>query len=131
MEFNKINNFNPTDKVPRFVTKKWIEIHPQSTKDFKTSKEIKFKTSMLRSDLCDYSEAYVWVKGDVTTTGPTANIIFNDYFAFKNNAPFISCVSKINNKLVENAEKLDVVMPMYNFLEYSKNHQKTSGSLFN
>ena len=133
MEFNKINNLldDPTDKVPRFVTKKWVEIHPQSTKDFKTSKEIKFKTSMLRSDLCDYSEAYVWVKGDVTTTDPSPNIIFNDYFAFKNNAPFISCVSKINNKLVENAENLDVVMPMYNLLEYSKNYQKTSGSLFN
>ena len=56
MEFNKINNLlgEPIDKVPRFVTKKWIEINPQSTKDFKTSKEIKFKTSMLRSDLCDY-----------------------------------------------------------------------------
>ena len=86
---------------------------------------------MLRSDLCDYSEAYVWVKGDVTATDPTPNIIFNDYFAFKNNAHFISCVSKINNKLVENAEDLDVVMPMYNLLEYSKNYQKTSGSLFN
>ena len=86
---------------------------------------------MLRSDLCDYSEAYVWVKGDVTATDPTHNLIFNDYFAFKNNAPFISYVSKINNKLVENAEDLDVVMPMYNFLEYSKNYQKTSGSLLN
>ena len=133
MEFNKINNFlgDSSDKVPRFVTKKWIEIHPQSTSDFNTSKRIKFKTSMLRSDLCDYSEAYVWIKGDVTATDPIPNLIFNDYFAFKNNAPFISCVSKINNKLVENAEDLDVVMPMYNLLEYSKNYQKTSGSLFN
>ena len=86
---------------------------------------------MLRSDLCDYSEAYVWVNEDVTSTDPTPNIIFNDYFAFKNNAPFISCVSKFNGKLVENAEDLDVVMPMYNLLEYSKNYQKTSGSLFN
>ena len=133
MEFNKINNFlgDSSDKVARFVTKKWIEIHPQSTKDFNPNKQIKFKTPMLRSDLCDYSEAYVWVKGDVTATDPTPNIIFNDYFAFKHNAPFISCVSKINNKLVENTEDLDVVMPMYHVLEYSKNYQKTSGSLFN
>ena len=49
----------------------------------------------------------------------------------KNNAPFISCVSKINGELVENAEDLDIVMPIYNLLEYSKNYEKTSGSLFN
>ena len=49
----------------------------------------------------------------------------------KNNAPFISCISKINGELVENAEDLDIVMPMYNLLEYSKNYEKTSGSLFN
>ena len=134
MEFNKINNLlgNPTDEVPRFVTKKWIEINPQSTKDFKTSKEIKFKTSMLRSDLCDYSEAYVWVKGNVGAKDTTSySNTTQNLFVFKNNAPFLSCVSKINGKLVENAEDLDVVMPMYNLLEYSKNYQKTSGSLFN
>ena len=132
MEFNKINDLlgDPTDKVPRFVTKKWIEINPQSTKDFKTSKEIKFKTSMLRSDLCDYSEAYVWVKRDVTANANNYNAANEVQFAFKNNAPFLSCVSKINGKLVENAEDLDVVMPMYNLLEYSKNYEKTSGSLF-
>ena len=133
MEFNKINNLlgDPTDKVPRFVTKKWIEIHPQSTKDFKTSKEIKFKTSMLRSDLCDYSEAYVWVKGDVVADNANNDGNFNRKFVFKNNAPFMSCISKINGKFVENAEDLDVVMPMYNLLEYSKNYEITSGSLFN
>ena len=103
MEFNKINNLlgDPTDKVPRFVTKKWIEINPQSTKDFKTSKEIKFKTSMLRSDLCDYSEAYVWVKRDVTANANNYNAPNEVQFAFKNNAPFLSCVSKINGKLVK------------------------------
>ena len=133
MEFNKINNFlgDSSDKIPRFVTKKWIEINPQSTKDLKTSKEIKFKTSMLRSDLCDYSEAYIWVKGDAVINNATVNNSFDRRFAFKNNAPFISCISKVNGKLVENAEDLDVVMPMYNLLEYSKNYEKTSGSLFN
>ena len=132
MEFNKISNLlgNSSDKVPRFVTKKWVEIHPQST-NFRTNKEIKFKTSMLRSDLCDYSEAYVWVKGDVSADNEADNDNFDKRFAFKNNAPFMSCISKINGKLVENAEDLDVVMPMYNLLEYSKNYEKTSGSLFN
>ena len=132
MEFNKINNLlgDPSNKVPRFVTKKWIGINPQS-KEFNTSKEIRFKTPMLRSDLSDYSEAYVWVKGNVIADNAAGNNNFNRRFAFKNNAPFISCISKINGKLVENAEDLDVVMPMYNLLEYSKNHEKTSGSLFN
>ena len=75
MEFNKINNSlgDSSNKVPRFVTKMWIEIHPQSTSDFNTSKQIKFKTSMLRSDLCDYSEVYVWVKGDVTASANNYN----------------------------------------------------------
>ena len=133
MEFNKINNFlgDSSDKVPRFVTKKWIEIHPQSTSDFKPSKEIKFETSMLRSDLCDYSETYVWVKGNVTANANDYNENAERKFAFQNNAPFLSCISKINSKLVENAEDLDAAMPMYNLLEYSKNYEKTSGSLFN
>ena len=132
MEFNKINNLlgDSTDKVPRFVTKKWIEINPQST-SFNTSKEIKFKTPMLRSDLSDYFEAYVWVKGNVVANNDANNDNFDKIFAFKNNALFMSCISKINGKLVENAEDLDVVMPMYLLLEYSKNYEKTSRSLFN
>ena len=132
MEFNKINNLlgDSTDKVPRFVTKKWIEINPQST-SFNTSKEKKFKTPMLRSDLSDYSEAYVWVKGNVVADNDANNDNFDKIFAFKNNAPFMSCISKINGKLVENAEDLDVVTPMYLWLEYSKNYEKTSRSLFN
>ena len=55
----------------------------------------------------------------------------NRPLAFKNNAPFISCISKINGELIENAEDLDIVMPMYNLLEYSKNFRKATGSLFN
>ena len=132
MEFNKINNLlGPAhDKVPRFITKKWIEIQSQSGNTYNTSKPIRFKTSMLRSDLCDYSDAYVWVKGKIVTN-PNDNANFNKELTLKNNAPFISCISKINDALVENAEDLGIVMPMYNLLEYSKNYEKTSGSLFN
>ena len=110
MEFNKINNLldDSSDKVPRFVTKKWIEIHPQPTKDFNPNKQIKFKSPMLRSDLCDYSEAYVWVKGDVSAKDSSSyNNTTHKLFIFKNNVPFLSCVSKINGKLVENAEDLE------------------------
>ena len=133
MEFNEINNLlgPPHDKVPRFITKKLIEVQSQSENTYNTSKPIRFKTSMLRSDLCDYSDAYVWVKGKMTITNPNDNANFNKELTLKNNAPFISCISKINGELVEYAEDLDIVMPMYNLLEYSKNYEKTSGSLFN
>ena len=86
---------------------------------------------MLRSDLSNYSDAYVWVKGKITVTNPNDNANFNKELTLKNNALFISCISKINNELVENAEDLDIVMPMYNLLEYRKNYEKTSGPLFN
>ena len=90
---------------------------------------------MLRSDLCDYSDAYILVKGKTTVTKGENNDANNDAYdkklALKNNAPFISCISKINGILTDNAEDLDIVMSMYNLLEYSKNYRKTTGSLFN
>ena len=89
---------------------------------------------MLRSDLCDFSDAYIVVKGDITLTKTNGRGIIdirNRFLAFKNNAPFTNCISKINNVLIDNAEDLDVVMPMYNLLEYSKNYRKTTGSLWN
>ena len=133
MEFNKINNLlGPAhDKVPRFIIKKWIEVQSQSGNTYNTSKLIRFKTSMVRSDLCHYSDAYVWVKGKITVTNPNDNANFNKELTLKNNTPFTSCISKINGELVENVEDLDIVMPMYNLLEYSKNYEKISGSLFN
>ena len=133
MEFNKIKNLlGPAqDEVPRFITKKWIEVQSQSGNTYNTSKPIRFKTSMLRSDLCDYYDAYVWVKGKITVTNPNNNANFDRRLMLKNNAPFISCISKINGELVENAEDLDIVIPMYNLLDNSKNYEKTSGSSFN
>ena len=78
------------------------------------NKEIRIKTPMLRSDLRDFSDAYIVVKGEITVTNPNN--------AFKNNAPFINRISKINGLKIDNPEDLDVVMPMYNLLEYSKNY---------
>ena len=133
MEFNKINNLlGPAhDEVPRFITKKWIGVQSQSGSTYNTSKPIRFKTSMLRSDLCNYSDAYVWVKGAITVTNPNNNANFDRRLTLKNSAPFISCVSKINGELVENAEDLDIVIPMYSLLEHSKNYEKALGSFFN
>ena len=86
---------------------------------------------MLRSDLCDCSDAYIVVKGTITVTGTTNAKKGIKNLTFKNNTPFRSCISKINNTIVDNAEYLDIVMPMYNLLEYSENYSMTSGSLWN
>ena len=109
---------------------------------------------MLRSDLRCFSDAYVVVKGDIivakktftaddieapnntVANATTANNANNNAFGekklvFKNNAPFINCVSKINGVKIDNTEDLDVVMPIYNLLEYSKNYRKTTGNLWN
>ena len=80
---------------------------------------------MLRSDLYDYSDAYIVVKGSITVTKPNS-ALYNKKLDFKNNAPFTSCISKIKNTLIDNAEDLDIVMPMYNLIEYIKNYIKTT-----
>ena len=122
MEYQKITKLlgSTLDKVPRFITKKWREVYDQSGGTCNTNKQIRFKTSMLRSDLCDYSDTYILVKGKITVRkGRNNNDNNNAYgkkLAFKNNAPFIYGISKINGKLIENAEDLDVVIPMYNLL---------------
>ena len=135
MEYQKITNLLgiKPDDVPRFITKKWIEVHDQSgnAEDrYKPSKQIRFKTSMLRSDLCDFSDAYIVVKGTITVTDPH-NDAYDNKLAFENNAAFVSCISKINNTLIDSAEDLDIVMPMYNLLEYSKTYSKTTRSFWN
>ena len=148
MEYQNIVNFldatSDNKDPPIFDTKKWIEVYDQSQKHYDVNKEIRIKTAMLRSDLCDFSDAYIVVKGNITVTKKTftaddidapnntaanataTNNANNNAFGekklvFKNNAPFINCVSKINGVKIDNAEDLDVVMPMYNLLEYSKN----------
>ena len=135
MEFQKIINLLSTTSynkdLPIFVTKKWIEIYDQSEKNYSPNKEIRIKTSILRSDLCDFSDAYIVVKGTITAEGDNNANKRNKNLAFKNNTPFINCISKINGIKIDNAEDLDVVMPMYNLLEYSKNYRKTTGSLWN
>ena len=134
MEYQKSKNLvdNIPDNVPRFITKKWIKVHDQSRETCNTNKQIRFKTSMLRSDLCDFSDAYIVVKGIVTVSADERDRDeMNRQVILKNNAPIISCISKINGVLVENAEDLDFVIPMYNLLEYSKNYSKTSASFWN
>ena len=134
MEYQKITNLlgSISDKVQKFITKKWVEVYDQSgdaNDRYKPSKQIRFKTLMLQSDLCDYSDAYIVAKGTITVTDPNINA-HGKKLAFKNNATFINCILKINNTLMDNTEPLDIVMLMYNLTEYSKNYSESSGRLW-
>ena len=116
MEFQKIVNLldmTSNDKdLPRFVTKKWIEVYDESGRNsYSINKEIRIKTPMLRSDLCNFSDAFIIVKGIIAVTEPN-DAKRNKRFTFKYNAPFINCISKINGIQIDIAEDLDVVMPM-------------------
>ena len=132
---NWISNLLDTtfdDKVlPSFATKKWIEVYDQSEENYNVNKEIRIKNSILRSDLCDFTDAYVVVNGNITLRGENDASKRNKNVAFKNNSPFIHYISRINCVQIDNAEDLDVVMSMCNLIEYDKNYRKTTGSLWN
>ena len=86
---------------------------------------------MLRSDLCEFSDAHTVVNRDISLEVDDDANKHDRNLVFKNNASFINCISKINGIKVDNAEDLDVVIPLYNLLEYGKNYKKTRGSLWN
>ena len=123
MEFQKIINLLDTSSdnkdLPRFVTKKWIEVYDQSEKNYSVNKEIRIKTPMLRLDLCGFSDMYIVVKGDITLEGDNDADKKNKNLVFQNNAPFINCILKINGVKIDNSEDLEVVIPMCNLLEYN------------
>ena len=136
MEYQKIANLlnDESNKPSKFRTKNWVELNDDIRGACSPNKQIRFKTAMLRSSLCDYSDAYILVKGNITVNntaadGAAANNT-NKKVIFKNCAPFTNCISKINNTQIDNAEYIDIVMPMYNLIEYSDNYSKTSGSLW-
>ena len=130
MEYQKIRNLldESNEQPTKFRTTNWVEVNDDSRGTYNTNSQIKFKTSMLMSKLCDFSDAYIRVRGKVTAAGVADGA--QATFAFKNCAPFTSCITEINNTQIDNAKDLDVVMPMYNLLEYSENYAKTSGSLY-
>ena len=135
MEYDKINNLlGESENLSKFVTREYVRVNSLSN-TYNENKSIRFKTPLLRSDLCDYADAYILVNGTITVTvAAGANNIRdkrNKPLILKNNAPFVSCITKINNELIEDAEDLDIAIPMYNLLEYSKNYRKTIGSLYN
>ena len=136
MEYQKIANLldSASNKSSKFRTRNWVEINDYIRGAYSPNKQIRFKTTMLRSSLCDYSDAYILVKENIsvnnTATAAADPNNRNKKVIFKNCAPFSNCISKINNTQVDNAEYLDIVTPMYNLIEYGNNYSKTSVSLW-
>ena len=137
-EVSKANRANEMSEVlSKFVTREYVRVH-SLLDTYNENKSIRFKTPMLRSNLCDYSDAYILVKSTITVAASGGNNDASNIrdkrnrpLILKNNAPFVSCITRINGELIEDANDLDIVVPMYNLLEYSKNYRKIIGSLYN
>ena len=137
MEHQKITNLveSTSDNALKFRTRNWVEIKDESRGNY-ANNDIRFKTTMLRSNLCDYADSYILVKGTITITGAGANAgerqadERDKNVTFKNGAPFTKCITRINNTDIDNAHDIDIVISMYNLIEYSDNYSKTSGSLW-
>ena len=132
METQKIVNLlgDADNESSKFATRKWYVINDQNNTDYGEGNEdsttVKFETKVIKSNLCDYSDAYILVTGNITATGGDANT----RVAFKNCAPFTKCITHINDEHVDNADNLDIIMPMYNLIEYSDNYWDKSGNLW-
>ena len=120
MEYQKIANLiDETPNQPsKFRTRNCVEINDESRGAYNVNSQIKFKNTMLKSSLCDYSDAYIPVNNN------------DRKVIFKNCAPFTNCISEINNTQIDNAKDIDIVMHMYNLIEYSDNYAKTTESLW-
>ena len=110
----------------KFATRKWCVINDESKGNYSPNDEIKFLTRSLESSLCDYSDAYILVTGNITVAGGNPNT----KVAFKNCAPFKECRTEINETFVDKTKHVNTAMPMYNLTEYSDNCSDTSGSLW-
>ena len=131
-ETQKTANFlgDADNESLKFGTRKWHVINDQNNTNYGEGNEngttVKFETQVIKSNLCDYADAYIFATGDVTATGGDANT----RVVFKNCAPFMKCIPHINNEHVDNANNLGIIMRMYNLTEYSDNYSDTSGCLW-
>ena len=135
MGYNKITNLLgklDKDEIPKFTTIKWIEIFDQSNGTYNKNKDIRLKTNQLRNDLCDFNDAYIVVTGKIAAANPgNDDNVYNRNISLKNSALVFNCTLKINSQLIEHAQDLDIVMPTYNLLYYSKNFRKAARSFWN
>ena len=133
MEYQKIINLlEKTPKQPtKFRTKNWLNLIDDSHGIFNTNSQIKFKTSLLRTSFCDCSDAYILVSGTITITSARNKDAVRQLderkkeVIFKNCAPYTDSITEINNAQIDNANCIDVVMPIYKLIEYIDNYSKT------
>ena len=126
MEYQKVANLlnDASNKPSKFRTWNWVEINDESRRVYNANSQIKFKTTMLKSSFCDYSDAYILVKETVTVNNTGTDAAPNNRnkkVIFNNCTPFTNCISEINNTQIDKAKDIDIVMPMYNLIEYSGN----------
>ena len=128
METQKIlNSLNGSDNEnSKFASKEWYFIDSESKGNYSKDDTIKILTRSIESSLCDYSDAYILVSGNIIATPNNAAI----QVAFKNCAPFKDCRTEINDALVDYADFINISMPMYNLIEFSDNYSDTWGSLW-
>ena len=125
MEHQKILNLLNEPKDSKFVTRKWNILNDQSNANYDVGNEVIYNTEDLKSNLCNYSDAYILVNGDITVIAAPATQV-----SFKNCAPFTKCMIKIDGIAVHDAEDLDLIMLMYNLIECSSNYSETTGSIW-
>ena len=132
---SKIANLlnSASNKPSKFRTRNWVEINDDIRGEYSPNKQLTFKTAMLRSSLCDYSDVYILVKGNISVNniaaeGAVANDT-NKKVMFKNCAPFTNSINKLKNTEKDNADYIDIVMLTYNLIEYRDNYSKTPGSI--
>ena len=136
MENQKIINLLNKDDTDskHFATKKWYIINDENNTNYRVNKDtgannpdtIKYDTRVLKPNLCNYADAYIIVDGTIRAEGA----VNATRLALKNCAPFTKCNLEINDEHVDTAQNLDIVMPMYNLIEYSDNYQDSSATLY-
>ena len=126
MEHQKIINFldNTQSQPSKFRTKIWVEVNDQSDRTYNINGQVKFKTSMLRSSLCDYRDVYIVASATITVanTATAANSNNRKNIIIKNCAPFTSWISEINNTQIDNAKEIHILMSVFNLMEYSDDY---------
>ena len=128
MEVQKIRNVldNTESEYSKFATKKWYVIDSESNGNYSKDEEIQFLTRSIESSLCDYPDAYILVTGNIAATPNNAAT----QVVFKNCAPFEKCRTEINKTFIDEADFINITIPMYNLIEYSDNYSDTTGSLW-
>ena len=138
MEYQKVLNLldNTPNQLSKFRNNSWIEINDQSRGVYNTNSDIRFKTTMLKFSLCDYSYEYILLKERITITGAGYDAAArqandrNNGIIFKNCTSSINCKSEINNTEIDKYRDINIVIAKYNLIEYGDNYSKTSASLW-